>query len=478
MTQLPMRLFTSLLVLSFGCAVTPALTIRPSSPPPPTLDWDKAGDEAIQVFANYLRVDTRNPPGNETLGTKFLAGILDKEGIPSQTFEFAPGRGSIVARLNATKPDGQKPFCMLSHIDVVTAEASKWPADTQPMSGAIKDGVLWGRGALDMKGLGALELMTLVWLKRLNLPLKRDVVFVAVADEEVGDKGMQFMVQQHWDQLGCGHMINEGGIGIKDLLFDGQTVYPISVAEKGLLWLRMTASGPAGHGSTPVPGRAPERLLKAIAKINAREVKTQIDPSLLTLFRQVGDGKGGATGFVLARPALINAFVMGKLLDNPATKAAITNTCQVTGFHGGFEPNVIPSEVNATIDCRLLPGAKPRELLAELVKLVGDDKVTFEVLQEAESNSSPWEDPVFEALARHAIDGRKDVVAGPVLSPGYTDSIYARPKGTISYGFVPFEVPKEEVATMHGENERVSLENIRRGFKTLLSAVAEIAGAN
>jgi acetylornithine deacetylase/succinyl-diaminopimelate desuccinylase-like protein len=173
----------------------------------------------------------------------------------------------------------------------------------------------------------------------------------------------------------------------------------------------------------------------------------------------------------------VNALVLGKLMENPATRAAITNTCQVTGFHGGFEPNVIPSEVNATVDCRLLPGVKPREFLAELRKLIPDEKIQFEVLQEAESNHSPWEDPVFETLARHAIDGRKDVVAGPVLSPGYTDSIYARPLGVIAYGFVPFEVPKDEVVTMHGENERVSVENVKRGLKTLLSAVVEIAGA-
>ncbi len=472
--------FLLLLPVASGCAVTPLVTRLPPPEHPVTLavDWDKAGDEAVGVLRDYLRVDTTNPPGNELRGTAFLAGLLQREGIESEVYEFAPNRGSIVARLRATAPDGEKPFCMLSHIDVVTAESAKWPPDTQPLSGAIKDGVLWGRGALDMKGLGALELETLVWLKRLKLPLKRDVVFVAVGDEEVDDKGMIDMVEHHWDRLNCGHMINEGGIGLKDLLFEGQTVYPISVAEKGFLWMHMIASGPAGHGSTPVPGRAPERLLNAIARLNTREVTPVIDPSILTLLRESGDGKGGLTSFVLARPALVHALLEGRLLANPATRAGITNTCQVTGFSGGFEPNVVPAEVSATLDCRLLPGVKPADMVAELTKVVNDEHVRFEVITGNEANRSTWDDPVFEILARHAINGRKEVVAGPVLSPGYTDSFYARPKGTVAYGFVPFEVTKEEAATMHGENERVSLENVKRGFRILMEAVAEIAAAH
>jgi acetylornithine deacetylase/succinyl-diaminopimelate desuccinylase-like protein len=468
------------IALVSGCAITPPLSLRqgPEHPSRLTLDWVRAGDEAIRVLGDYIRVDTTNPPGNETAGAHFLADILNREGIEAEIDEFAPGRGSVIAKLKATAPDGEKPFCMLSHIDVVTAEKAKWPADTPPLSGAIKDGMLWGRGTLDMKGLGALELMTMVWLHRLGVPLKRDLVFVAVADEEVGDLGMQMVTEKLWDKLNCGHLINEGGIGIKDALFEGQTLFPISVSEKGVLWLRMIASGPAGHGSTPVPGRAPERLLRAIARLNGRPLETSFDPAVLTLLRQAGDAKGGLEQFVLARPALIRSLLLGKLMGNPATRAVITNTCQVTGFAGGFEPNVIPAEVSATVDCRLLPGVKPDALLAELKRVVQDDEhIRFQVLLSSESNGSSWDDPVFEILARHAVDGRKNVAVGPMLSPGYTDSFFARPLGTRAYGYVPFEITAAEAATMHGENERVSLENIRRGLRTLLSAVAEITAA-
>jgi acetylornithine deacetylase/succinyl-diaminopimelate desuccinylase-like protein len=464
-------------LLLTGCAVTPRLQIKdpPPNAKPATVDWDKAGDEAVQVLAEYIRVNTANPPGRETLGAEFLAEKLKKEGIDSEIIEFAPGRGSLIARLPPAGTPTDKPLCLLSHIDVVNAEADKWPKDKGPFSGAIdSDGMLWGRGALDMKGLGALELMTMIWLKRLNVPLNREVVLVAVADEEEGNGGMLHLVNKHWDKLNCGHLVNEGGIGIKDLLFEGQTVYAVSVAEKGLLWLKMIASGNAGHGSTELPGRAPERLLNAIAKLKKRPTPPSVHTSLVTLLREVGAHRGGATGYVMSRPTLVNWFVVDQLLGNPATKAGITNTCQITGFSGGSEPNVVPSEVTATLDCRLLPGVKPAQLLAELQKLVDDPNVRFQVIQTAEANESPWDDPFFSAIARHAQAGRPDVVVGPVLSPGFTDSLHARPKGTRAYGFVPFEVTKEEAATMHGANERVSVANVKRGLKTLFGAVLEV----
>lgn len=474
-----MRLL-ALALLATACSVTPRALRDDERTKPPSaplaVDWEKAGDEAVDVLAGYLRVDTVNPPGNETAGAMFLSSLLAKDGIESEIVEFAPGRGSLIARLKGT--GSEKPFCMLSHIDVVSSEAQHWPAGKGPLSGAVDaDGMLWGRGALDMKGLGALEAMTLVWLKRLGIPLKRDVILIAVADEELNNEGMKQIVRDHWSRLDCGHLINEGGMGITDLLFKGQTVYPISVAEKGVLWVRMVASGPAGHGSTPIPGRAPERLLKALAKVTARDPEPVYDPSIYTLLREVGIARGGATGYVLSRPFLVRQLVEGDLMENPATRAVLTNTCQPTGFAGQLEPNVIPSEVSATLDCRLLPGVKADDLLAELRALVDDPQVRFDVLQWDPANASPWDDPVFASLARAVQDGRTDVAVGPVLSPGFTDSLYARPLGVVAYGFVPFEITKEEAATMHGHGERVSTVNVRRGLRILVTAVAEIAGA-
>jgi acetylornithine deacetylase/succinyl-diaminopimelate desuccinylase-like protein len=460
-----------------GCAtVTPVPETRaPSSVHRwyDAVDWAKAGDEAVSVLQSYLRVDTTNPPGNETRGAEFMGAILKKEGIPYEILEYAPGRGNLVARLDGTGEE--KPLCLLSHLDVVTAEADKWAKDKGPLSGAIDGGYLYGRGALDMKGLGALELMTMVWLKRLGVPLKRSVILLAVAAEETDSGGIQFLVDEHWGKIQCSHSVNEGGLGIKDLLIPGQTVYTISVAEKGVLWLKMTAHGEAGHGSTPIPGRAPERLVAAIDKLRAREPEPVIHPAIYELAARVGEDAGGVKGFVLKRPWLVRRFVLGKLMESPPAKATLMNTINVTGFSGMKEPNVIPSEVSATLDCRLLPHPRGVDLFAEIRQIVNDPNVTFEAIDVKEAGESPWDDPFFSALARHAVDGRPHVVAGPALSPGYTDSLFLREKGVRAYGFTPFEIEQSEMNGFHGKNERVSLENVRRGLRALFRAVVDVS---
>lgn len=471
----------ALLVLACSCATAPS----PVTPARPGLsrfgdqvDWAKAGDEAAQVLSGYLQTDTINPPGNETRGAEYLAALLKKDGIDAEVVEFAPGRSNLIARLTATGTPKDKPVCLLSHIDVVPAEADQWPKETGPLSGAIDaEGSVWGRGALDMKGMGAIEALTLVWLKRLAVPLERDVILLAVGDEEVDNLGMKHLVEQRWSSLDCGVLVNEGGLGVKNLLFEGQTVFAVSVAEKGALWLKMKASGEAGHGSTPVPQRAPTRLVEAVKALSTRQPAPQIHASLYELLRRIGEQKGGVTGFILQRPLLVNWFVTGRLMGKPATRAGITNTCQVTGFEGkGSAPNVIPSQVAAIIDCRLLPGTTPEQVLAELKELTKHvEGIEFEVANADAANESTWQDPFFDALARNAVGTRTDAIAGPVLSPGYTDSLLARPMGTRAYGMVPFEVTQEELATMHGRNERVSTQNLRRGLEVLFRAVVDVA---
>lgn len=462
------------LLLLAGCA-----SVKPIGPglTAPTVDWPAAGDEAVDVLSRYLRVDTINPPGNETRGAQFLAEELAKDGIESSISEFAPGRGSLIARVRAPSPT-EKPLCLLSHIDVVTANDSDWPEDAQPLSGVVKDGAIWGRGALDMKGMGVIELQTLRLLKRTGAKLKRDVILIAVADEEVDNGGMHHVVDTKWDELDCGVMLNEGGIGLPGLLFEGQTVFPVTVAEKGTLWLKLTATGEAGHGSTPVPTRAPMKLQRAMERLNSREVKPTIHPALYELLARVGEQKKGLTGAVLGSKALVDLLVTGKLMSVPPTRAAITNTCQVTGFEGkGSAANVIPTEVAAIVDCRVLPGVAPEAFLGELKKLVEvEEGVTLTVIQAEPATESTWDDPFFDALVRRLTEGRTDVVVGPAISPGFTDSNIARPKGTKAYGMVPFEIDSELLGSMHGKNERLPVVQLKRGLEILFRAVVDAAG--
>lgn len=454
-------------------APTYAKEAAPAAPIPTLpVDWAAAGDETAALLSEYLQVDTLNPPGNEERGADFLAAKLAAAGIQSEKVQHAPGRASLIARLDGA--DLEPPLCLLSHIDVASAEPERWPEGKGPLSGAIVDGVVWGRGALDMKGLGAVEAMTMIQLARLGVPLRRDVILLAVADEEVDNTGMAEIVAKHWDRIGCSQVVNEGGLGIKDLLFEGQTVFGISVAEKGLLWVRMVATGEAGHGSSPNPDSAPSRLRRALAALEKYRPKRSMHSSLQQLFWNVGGTKKGLYRYVLRHPKLL----YGRLWQQNAGRALLTDTIHVTGFNGGLAPNVVPSEVSANLDCRLLPGTTPDAMLARLRELVPDPDIRFDVLQRSDANESPTDDPFYRALARHAVGDRTDAVAGPALSPGFTDSLLLRPLGVRAYGLAPFEVTVEQAETQHGHGEHVSVENLRNGLRVLLGAVIEVSALN
>jgi acetylornithine deacetylase/succinyl-diaminopimelate desuccinylase-like protein len=460
-----------------GCATT---LPQPAEAPPQARrwrdapSWKAAGDETVEVLRGYLRVDTTNPPGNERRGAEYLGAVLKREGIPYEIVESSPGRGNVIAELRGSGEE--KPLCLLSHIDVVTADAGEWPPGKGPLSATLDDkGTIWGRGALDMKGLGALELMTMVLLKRHAVPLKRSVFLLAVADEEHGGSGMRFLADERWGDIGCSHVLNEGGIGVQDLFVKGQAVYAISVAEKGILWLQMTAHGETGHGSTPMPGRAPDRLLRALSRLRARGIEPVIHPALYDLSARVGDDAGGLTGFVLERPTLLRAFALGKFMENPASRAALVDTISVTGFEGRRAPNVVPSEVSAILDCRLLPGTRPVDFFAKIRDVVDDPLVSFEAIAIEQPSESPWNDPFFDAIVRAAVDGRAQVVAGPTVSPGTTDSRLLRSKGVRAYGLVPFVVAKEDLKGIHGMGEHVSVENVHRGLRIVYRAVVDVA---
>ncbi|MCB9742909.1 MAG: M20/M25/M40 family metallo-hydrolase [Alphaproteobacteria bacterium] len=466
-----------------ACAPATAQDAPEGSPLLADVDWDAAGEELVHVLSHYIQAPSINPPGDETLGAQVLAEVLAGEGIDAEIWEYAPGRGNLIAKLEATAPSGEGAYCMLSHIDVVPAEAELWREGIDPFGGQVApddagEMMLWGRGALDMKGMGALELMTLVHLKRLGVPLRRDVVLIAVADEEVDNEGVQRLMAAKGDALGCSHVINEGGLGVEGLLFEGQTVYPISVGEKGTLWLRMTAKGEPGHGSTPRAGEAPDRLVDAAMKLRDYDPEPIFHPAILELFAAIGEPRDGVEGFVLTRPSLAKVLLEDQLMENPLTRAALTDTIHLTGLEGANEPNVVPSKASALLDCRLLPGTSPEEMLARVEALVDDPMVELEVLQQFPGNVSEWQgDPLYEALARHVVAGQPDAVAGPTLSPGFTDSIFLREMGVRAFGLMPVRLSPDELETFHGNDERVPVAELQRGLQVMLEVAIEVAAA-
>lgn len=466
------------------------------SQPLRALDWHHKGAAAFDDLSAYLKVDTTNPPGNEKNGAVFLQELLKTHQIESEILDLPnlipagqPGgepwvnRASLIARVKSTVPATAGALCLVSHIDVVTAEASRWAQDRGPTSGAVvaEEGqtFVYGRGALDMKGMTIMEVHALFALIDSKIERHRDVVLVAVADEEVQSRGMEHMISDEvWSKIGCTHSINEGGLGLQDAIVEGQTVFAISVGERGVLWSKVVAEGPPGHGSTPIPGRAPERLLKAMNRLDAWRDQPMIHPAIYELLAEVGLEAGGAQGFVLQRPFLVDNLVSARLQAMPTTRAIITNTIHLTGFHGAEQPNVVPSTVWAQYDVRLLPGTTPAAMKATIEALLADiEGVHLEVLEQKEAGVSDWNDPLFRALQRNAVDGVERAVAGPIISPGFTDSILLRRRGVKAYGFVPLILTALESSRMHGDNERVSRENIVRGTRTLALTLADVVGA-
>jgi acetylornithine deacetylase/succinyl-diaminopimelate desuccinylase-like protein len=437
-------------------------------------DWAAAGREAAGTLSAYLQVDTTNPPGNELAGARFLEAALQREGIAVEIDEFDVGRANLIARLPSAGLE--PPLCLMSHIDVVTAEAANWRHP--PLSGHIDaDGVVWGRGALDMKGMTAVELTAMVLLHRSGQALRRDVVLLAVADEELDNRGV-LRAMERWDRIGCSHVINEGGVGIQDMFFAGQTVFPISVGEKGYVWGEIIATGEPAHGSTPQPGQAPERLVEAWQATRGWSPKPVWDPALLALLAAVGEEQGGVAGVILKHPALTKLLLRGKLMGNALTRAVLTDTLNVTGFRGAEAPNVVPGEVRANVDSRILPDTTVEQQAQRIEALfAGLSGVRFEVQSSTPGGRSPTDDPLYRALERHLLAEGPRLAVGPAISPGFTDSIHLRTIGVRAYGAVPFFLTEDELRGMHGNNERVSVVNLERGTRVLYRTLVELTVA-
>lgn len=446
-----------------------------ASPHASRVDWPAARAEAVDFLSAYLAVDTSNPPGNELLGAQYLAARLVAEGIEAEVTEFLPGRANLVARLRAEAPT-EPPLCLMSHTDVVRAEVDAWAE--APFSGRVDaDGWIWGRGALDMKGVGAVQLLSFVWLKRLGVPLRRDVVLLAVGDEEVDNLGVKALAAR-WDSIGCSQLLNEGGIGVRDALVDGVDVFTVSYAEKGSLWLKVWAHGEPGHGSTPLPDSAPVRLMQALDRLRTWEAEPRWTPELHALLADVGRQAGGLTGAVLRSPSLTRSLAGGKLMAHPLGKATLTNTLNVTGFGGHDSPNVVPSRVFAQVDMRLLPGERADDVLDGLRHRLRDvPGLEIEVLQDLPAYTSPLDDSLYQGVVRRVRAAFPGAAVGPLLMAGTTDSQVLRPLGVHCYGFAPFLVSLDELRGMHGHDERIHRDVLGRGLEVMLDVVLDAAAA-
>ena len=438
--------------------------------------WTSLEDEAVRVLTDYLKIDTTNPPGNERRAADFFAELFERHGIASQIFESAPGRASIVARLSG---DGSKPaVVLLHHMDVVPADARFWKVP--PFAAEVRDDALWGRGAIDDKAMGASSAVALLELARANASLASDVIFLGVADEEAGGAlGAGYMVDKHFDLFAnAGVVLNEGGYIATD---DAGKVRFVAVetAQKVPLWLRITATGSPGHGSAPRPDSAPARLIAALSRIEAWSTPLRVVPELQRFYADTAHLEKGALRERLQdlRGSLQNRAFAAQFTANPRQNAQVRNTISLTVLASGTKTNVIPPEASAELDVRLLPDEDPKQFIAEITKVIADDEIRIETLLSFAPASSPSEHELFDALREIAARRHPGVVVASPLATGFTDCHYFREKGIPCYGFVPYELSDRDAALVHGNDERLSIANVKSGTRLLYELVSRLAGA-
>jgi len=436
-------------------------------------DPSKLEDEAVRRALEYLRINTTNPPGNEDQTMRFFARILADEGIPFDTASSAPGRGNIWARI---KGGGEPALVLLHHMDVVPADPRYW--DVDPFSATEKSGVIYARGALDTKTLGVMELEAFLALHRMKVPLARDVIFMATADEEAGGSfGAGWVVEHHPEAFaGAKLLLNEGGIGTEA---GGRKQFGIEVTQKVPLWLKLVSTGKPGHGSVPPVGSSVDRLVRALERLRTHEFAPRIVPAVDTYFK--GLARNGPPEWKdayadISRTAGDRNALLRLQLDHPDLAALTRNTCSITVLKGSDKINVIPPEADAQLDCRLLPDQDPAAFVRELESVINDPGIKVERILGFTPAISPTDNPLYQTIADVTRRHFPDANIVPAVSTGFTDSHFFRDRGVACYGFAPILIPEEDESGIHGNNERLSVENLRRGTTMLLEIVRIVAG--
>lgn len=459
-----------LAVLLFAAACLPAA--EKYSP-----DWHSVEPEIFQQYSNLIRIDTSSPPGNETKAAEYLKKVLEREGIPSQIFEMEKGRGNLVARL---KGNGSKrPMLLMGHLDVVGVQREKWTLD--PFAAIRKNGFVYGRGSIDDKDKVASALMVTLLLKRLKVPLDRDVIFLAEAGEEgTSEVGIGFMVNQHWNDIACEYAITEGG---STTARDGRVrVVEIATTEKVPSGVRLVAHGAAGHGSRPRQDNAVVHLAAAVAKVAANQPPMRLNDTTRTYFERLATISSPAEADRYshitdpARAAAIEAYFAQHELGH---YSMLRTTVVPTIIKGGFRLNVIPSDAEATLDIRALPDENPAKFREWLGKLIDDPSIEIVPNRTGSRPASP--PSRFDTELFHAFEAvQKEMFPGAITVPsmltGATDNAQLRSKGVQAYGFGPIVEEREAAGPggAHGDDERLRESSLYKEVEFLWRSVTRV----
>jgi acetylornithine deacetylase/succinyl-diaminopimelate desuccinylase-like protein len=436
-------------------------------------DWQALEDEAVATLSRYVQIDTTNPPGNELKAAAYLKAILDKEGIEARIIESAPGRANLYARLKGN--GAKKAILLMHHMDVVPAQANLWREP--PFSGTVKDGVIWGRGALDNKGGGVMALMTLLALKRHNLQLKGDVILLGTADEEAGGVlGAGFLLEKHAELFkDVSVVFNEGGgIRVGD---DGRArLYSVGVAEKVPLWLKLTAPGTPGHAASPGDNQAVLKLVAALNRLASYQSPVKVTPEVQRFY---ADSAATAPPnrreqYLDLRKALQEPRFATEFLKDRSNNARVRNTISITGIKGSDKINVIPAEASAEVDVRLLPGEQPQSFINELRSVLADDSIKIEILLSRTAATSPTSPEAMKVIADYA---KAHDPGAAVLFPvgsGFTDCHFFRAKGIPCLGFSPQRSTPSSEGLVHGVDERMPVERLTAAIHAMYEIVSKL----
>ena len=409
-------------------------------------DWPKVQATALNLLQQYIRIESVNPPIDSRQASAFLKAELEKAGLHPKLLGNSPETMNLVVRL-AGRDRSKKPLMLLNHFDVVPVDRAAWAMD--PFAAVIKDGMIWGRGALDMKGISIMHLVSLITMKRMGVVPSRDIVMVTTCDEETnGINGIRWLIENHWKEIDAEWVIDEGGFGSREILSKDKLVFGIAVGEKQVAQLRLRAKGTAGHGSQPIADNANETLLRAIQKALAVPPATKQNPVVTDMLANIG----------------------GAMAVNKYTSAIQRNTISLTTLTAGVgnppKVNVIPSTSEATLDCRLLPGVNAQEFISEVKARINDPKVTVELISSPDDpGASTSYTPAFEAIKRAVLKHNPGAVVTPMLVPHGTDSVRMRLKGVPSYGVTPMILDAATAGTMHSDQERIPIEQFFKGIR-------------
>lgn len=414
--------------------------------------WEAFERETLDWFRALIRLDTTNPPGNERLAANYIAAQLEANGIESARLEAAAGRTNLIARLPGSD-SANAPLLLASHTDVVPAEPQRWTH--APFGAEIAEGCIWGRGAIDMKSKCAMDLGLAIALRRARIMGDRDVIIAATADEESGSQfGAQFLIEQHPDLVRAGFVLNE--VGGFTMYLGGRRFYPIQIAEKGFVTVRMTVAAAPGHGSIPRPVTAITRLAELITRIANAQMRVRMTPPLRRTLAALG----------LTRETI-----------TPLFRPMLSNTVTPTIVRAGYKDNVIPGEASVILDGRTLPGEDVASFIAELRGIVGPEPA-LEVLKSAPPAESSIDTPLYRLIAERVEAADPGATAVPWMLPGATDSKFYSRLGAVCYGFSPVKLgPMTPFGSLyHGNDERLPIDGFQWGLKLYTEVVLNFLG--